>query len=360
MANIGLDIGSYTVKICQLREKGGRFSLVNFGVADISEEPVESLDPTQKAVLIKDAVKRVMAESGIKAKDVNVSLSGEQVVVRYIKLPFMSKDELKGVIKYDAEQYIPFNISDVVLDFSITGEDTEEGQKKIEVLLVAVKEEIINQYIALFQSMGLNVNLIDVDCFAIQNTCEANYEKKDETIALLNIGAKYSNLNILENGITRFSRDIPIAGITLTKDIQKEFNIGFGEAEKLKREQGQIIIESEEMKLTRIPSKDDKRIKIYGAVVTSLGKLVMEARRAFDFYESSSKKKSISKVVLSGGTARFKNLDKFIGERLKVPVEMLNPFANIEVTDMAALDSKIKELGLFLPVSVGLSIRRPK
>ncbi|MEI7905692.1 MAG: type IV pilus assembly protein PilM, partial [Candidatus Firestonebacteria bacterium] len=264
-------------------------------------------------------------------------------------------------IRYDAEQYIPFNIAEVVLDFSILGETVEDGQKKIDVLLVAVKEEVVNQYITMLKDIGIDVGIIDVDCFALQNCYEANYGKKeDEAVALLNIGARYTNLNIIEGGITRFSRDIPIGGVTLTKDIAREFAVSFTEAEKLKREQGAIIIESEEVRLTRIPSKEDNRIKIYSAIVTSLGKLVMEVRRAFDFYESGSKKKAINKICLSGGTAKLKNIEKFFGERMKVPVELFDAFAGLEQEDPSMMELKIKENGIFAPVSIGLSCRRSK
>ncbi|OGF48653.1 MAG: hypothetical protein A2231_01475 [Candidatus Firestonebacteria bacterium RIFOXYA2_FULL_40_8] len=358
---IGLDIGSYAVKVSLLKERGGRFTLVNFAVSDIGEEPIDTLDPAQKNAMIQATVKKLVIESNLKTKDVAISLAGDQIIVRYIKLAYMTKEELKGVIRFEAEQYIPFSIDQVVLDFHILGEITEEGQKKIEVLLVAIKEEVVNQYIQLLQGAGLNIALIDIDGMALHNALEVNYEKKEgETVAIINIGAKYSNLNIVEDGVTRFSRDIPIGGINLTNDISKEFNLGFAEAEKLKREQGGIIIESENVILTRIPSKEDKRVRIYSSISTTLGKLVMEIRRAFDFYESSSKKRSISKVFVCGGTSKLQNIDKFISERLKIPVEPLNPFNKIEIADVAAFDEKIKQYGPFLPVSIGLAVRKIK
>ena len=358
---IGLDIGSYSIKLSLLREKAGKFTLVNFAVANISEEPIDNIDPAQKNNMIQNTIKKLIIETGIKTKDVCISLSGDQIIVRYIKLAYMTKEELKGVIKFEAEQYIPFSIDQVVLDFHILGEITEEGQKKIEVLLVAVKEEIVNQYIQLLHGAGLNTVLIDIDSMSLHNALEANYEKKEgETVAVINIGARYSNLNIVEDGITRFSRDIAIGGINLTNDISKEFNIGFAEAEKIKIEQGGIIIESENVVLTRIPSKEDKRVRIYSSISTTLGKLVMEIRRAFDFYESSSKKRSISKVYVCGGTAKLQNIDKFISERLKIPVEPLNPFNKIEKADIAALNDKIKQYSSYLPVSIGLAVRKIK
>lgn len=357
----GLDIGTCTIKAVNIKEKSGKYSLINFGVAEISEDPIESMDPSQKNVLIQTAIKRAILESGSKSKEVSISLSGDQVIVRYIKLPFMSKEELKGVIKYEAEQYIPFNIDQVVIDFNILGESIEEGQKKIEVLLVAIKEEVVNQYIDLLKGAGFSINSIQFDAFAIQNSIEVNYGKKeDETYVSLNIGGKMTNLNIVEDGITRFSRDIPIGGILLTKDISKEFNVGYAEAEKLKIEQGQIIIESEEVKLSRIPSKEDKKIKIYSCVVTTLGKLVTEIRRAFDFYESQTKKRGIGKIYLSGGSSKFVNMDKFLQERLKIPVEAVNSFTAIPAENIAELEPKITAFGPYMPVSVGLSLWRAR
>ncbi len=360
MPHIGLDIGSYSVKACQMKEKGGKYTLVNFGVADISEELIEGMDPAQKDVLVFDAVKRVLSDNNIKGTSLSLSVSGDQVIVRYIKLPFMTREELKSTIRIDGEQYIPFNINECVLDFSMLGEIVEEGQKKIEVLLVAVKEEVVNQYISLVKSLGFDITVIDVDCFALQNAYEAVYGvKPEEVVALLNIGAKYSNINIIEGGVTMYSRDIPFGGALLTKDIARELACTFPEAEKIKKETGGIIIESEETKLTRIPSKDDKKIRIYGAMVPTINKLITEVRRAFDFYESSSKKKSITKIVLSGGTAKLRNIDKFISERMKLPVELFDAFKDVERED-PRIELKLQETYLYAPVSLGLSLRRPK
>ncbi len=358
---IGLDIGNYSAKAVLLKERAGKYILVNFAVSDLAEEPIETLEPAQRNSIIQGVIKQLVVSAGLKSKDVAISLSGDQIIVRYIKLPYMTKEELKGVIRFEAEQYIPFSMEQVVLDFCILGEISEEGQKKIEVLLVAIKEEIVNQYIQLLQGAGLNIGLIDTDSMALHNALECNYDRKEgETSAIINIGGKFTNLNIVEDGITRFSRDIPIGGINLTRDISKEFNLGFAEAEKLKLEQGSIIIESENVVLTRIPSKEDKSVRIYSSISTTMGKLVMEIRRAFDFYESSGKKKSITKAYMCGGTAKLQNIEKFISERLNLPVEILNPFNKIEIENLADFDEKVKQFGVVLPVAVGLALRNIK
>ena len=358
---IGLDIGSFSVKVVLLKERGGRLVLVDFAVADLGEEPIESLEPEQRNTITQNLIKQLLTTAGLKSKDVAISLSGDQVIVRYIKLPYMTKEELKGVIRFEAEQYIPFSMDQVVLDFCILGEVTEEGQKKIEVLLVAIKEEVVNQYMKLLRDIGLSISLIDIDSMSLHNALECNYDRiEGETVAIINMGARFTNLNIVEDGITRFSRDIPIGGINLTRDIAKEFNLGFAEAEKLKREQGSIIIESENVVLTRIPSKEDKRVRIYSSISTTMGKLVMEIRRAFDFYESSAKKKAITKAYICGGAAKLQNVEKFVAERLKIFVEPLNPFNKIEIENTEAFDLKVKQFSPVLPVAVGLAIRKIK
>ena len=206
---IGLDIGSFSVKVVLLKERGGRLVLVDFAVADLGEEPIESLEPEQRNTITQNLIKQLLTTAGLKSKDVAISLSGDQVIVRYIKLPYMTKEELKGVIRFEAEQYIPFSMDQVVLDFCILGEVTEEGQKKIEVLLVAIKEEVVNQYIKLLRDIGLSISLIDIDSMSLHNALECNYDRiEGETVAIINMGARFTNLNIVEDGITRFSRDI--------------------------------------------------------------------------------------------------------------------------------------------------------
>lgn len=331
MNAIGLDIGTSSIKAVELTNLSDNKILVaNFCKEQISAESTEGLEIAKKEELTKLALKKLLEKTHFKTKRAVVSLLGDDVVIRYVKLPFMSKEELKNAIKYEAEQYIPFNIDNVVLDCQILGEEIVESQKKLNCILVAAKEDAVNRIISLIGSVGLEPAVIDCDVFAIQNSYEANYGvKENETVALINIGARLVSLNIFEDGITRFARDIQFGSNMLIKDISKEFKSDFQSSEKIIIEEASIIIESEEVEITRLPDKTDRSFKIFDTIVSNLTKLVGEIRRSFDFYEAQAKKRAVNKVVISGGGSLIKNLDKFLSEKLKVKVEYHNPFTAI-------------------------------
>lgn len=359
---IGLDIGTSLVKAVKIDTvKDGKFVLTNLGVSEISSESIEEMEPAAKNNLIVQAIKRAFDNGQIKSKNAAISMVGESIIIRNVKLPYMSKEELKNVIKFEAEQYIPFNIDQVVLDFQILKEISEDNQKKLEVLLVAVKEEAVNEKLKLLQSCGLDISLIDSDVFCMQNCFELNYGiKQEETVALLNIGSIISSLNILEDGITRFTRDIPIGGNLLTKDIERTFKLGYIEAETLKKQQGSIIIESDEVELSRIPDKDDRTIKIFEAIVPTINKLLAEVRRSFDFYEAQAQKRSINKLLVSGGTSKLKNFVKYLSQKLKITVEYHNPLMNIEKNLHGYTEEQLNDLMPYLVIAVGLASRKVK
>jgi type IV pilus assembly protein PilM len=246
----------------------------------------------------------------------------------------------------------------VVIDFQILGELDEDNQKKIEVLLVAAKEEMVDDHIAVLKNAKLKPRVIDVDSFAMQNAYEQNYGiDQGQTVALINIGAKITTINVIEDGISHFTRDFSVAGNQFTKEIQREFNLSFAQAEELKRQQGAVTIESDEIMLTRMPDKDDRSMRISEAVTPVLNKMLSEFRRSFDFYENSIKRKPVSKVVLSGGGARLKNIDRFFADKLGVPTELGDPFKTIEIPRSVDLD-QLKSMAPALMVGMGLALRK--
>lgn len=356
---IGLDIGSQSIKAVQLNRKGGSLILAGLAVAEIPPEIQEEIDPVTKQEQIANLIRRLMKDHDFRVKDVVTAISGDSVIVRYVKLPHMSVEELRNVITYEAEQYIPLAIDQVVLDFQILGEVEEESQKKIEVLLVAAKEEIIDQHIALLNQAGLNPVLIDVDSFALENAFELNYGKLEgETIGLINIGAKLTTINILEDGVTHLTRDVAVAGNNFTREIQREFSVSFGEAEELKRNQGQVLVETEDILQMEIPKKDDASTRIGEAIVPVLNKLVAEIQRSFDYYESSIRKKKISRIMLSGGSSRLKNLDKFLADKLGVKVDVNSPFQNVEIAEKDFDTADVAANAQSFNIGVGLALRQ--
>ncbi len=357
---VGLDIGTYTIKFVQLKQTSKGWKWVKGGVVNIAKpESVgdEELDPELKEVLLTETIKKIFKENKINSRNVVTSLSGEAVIVRNVKLPAMSQEELKGVIQYEAEQYIP-NVDQFALNFQILGEVTEDNQKKIEVLLVGAKHDVLDRHLKILKESGLRSIIIDVDCFALCNAFEMNYGKElgEDATVLLNIGSKISTVSIMEGSNMRITRDIFVAGENLTKDIQREFNLSFEQAEELKKLQASILVESDDLSLLRMPNKEDRSIQIFEAISPTLNKLISEIRKFFDYYETLPKKKPIQKLLLSGGSAEIKNLEKYLQEKLGIPVEWNNPFKNIDAPQ-DVVDTLSKKAALF-PVVVGLAVRK--
>jgi type IV pilus assembly protein PilM len=355
---VGLDIGTSSVKAIHLKKNGNQWNLVSLGIKEIPKEAQDATGQGVSKTALVDVIKKLFKENGIKTKKVVTSLSGDSVIIRYVKLPFMTADELRGAIPREAEQYIPLNLDQVVLDFQILGEIQEDGQRKLDVLLVAAKVDVVDQHLNLLKSAGLIPSVIDVDAFALENAYEVNRaESNDETVALINVGASLTTINILEGNNTRFTRDIPVAGNDFTKEIQKEFNIQFLEAEELKRSHGMISMEDDDFSLSSATQKDDRVLRMSDVMTPVLNKLLSEIRRSFDYYETQSRKKNVERVVLLGGSAKLKNVNRFLASKLGIPVEHFAPFRNIEVgknIDSEQLAEKDYQLG----VCLGLALRQ--
>jgi type IV pilus assembly protein PilM len=356
---VGLDIGTSSVKIVQLNPSGNQWQLAALGMAEIPKESLEVKDPEAQKLAVIDAIKRVFKESGIKIKRVVTSFSGDSVIIRYVKLPFMTEEQLREGIRKEAEQYIPLNIDQVVLDFQILGEAQEDGQRKLDVLLVAAKVEVVDQRLALLKAAGLAPVTLDVDTFALQNAYEINrLETNEETVALINVGASLTTINILEGINTRFTRDVQVAGNDFTRAIQKEFNLKFSEADELKKSHGAISMEEDDFSLSTVTQKDDRVLRMSDVMTPDLNKLLGQIRQSFDFYETNARKKTVERVILSGGSARLKNFNRFLANKLGIPVEHLTAFRNLE--PLKSIDpEQMAEKEFNMGVCLGLALRQP-
>ncbi|HTB21671.1 MAG TPA: type IV pilus assembly protein PilM [bacterium] len=356
---IGLDIGTSSIKLVQLIASGkDRWTLQAFAMQDLSDEAVEEIDADLRASVVGLALKKAFKSSKASGRKVVTAVSGDAVIVRYVKLPFMSPAELKNVISYEAEQHIPLPIDQVILDHHILGTLDEDGQRKLEVLLVAAKTDMVDDRLSLLKAAHLKPSVIDVDSFAMENAYLANYGvEKGETVALVNIGAKTTTINVIEDGVSHLTRDFAVAGNQFTKQMQTEMSLGFPQAEELKRQQGQVAIESDEIMLTSMPDKDDRSMAISEAVTPVLNKMLSEFRRSFDFYENSIKKRPISKVLLSGGGARLKNIEKFFADKLGVATEIADPFRRVDIPKGMDAES-IRAAAPALMVGIGLALRK--
>ncbi|MBI5047323.1 MAG: type IV pilus assembly protein PilM [Deltaproteobacteria bacterium] len=339
---IGLDIGSNSVKIIQLAPAKKRWKLVNIGISQLPPEAIVDGSIIDSMTVIS-VVKELIANQGIKVKNCVSALTGHSVIIKKVNLPVMSEAELAESIQWEAEQYIPFPITDVNIDFQILGTDTE-GRGQMEVMLVAVKKDVINDYTNVIKESGLVPVIIDVDSFALENMFEMNYSvAPNENIAIVNIGATITSINILRGGITIFTRAIPAGGNQFTEEIQKALGISFKDAETLKL--GGSV--------SGIDAKDVPQV-----VERVSGNVALEVKRSIDFFLGGAPGMFISKIYLGGGCAKTKTLPAIIQERTAIPVEMMNPFTNIECSSKKFAMDYIKDVAPSFGVGVGLAMRR--
>ncbi len=337
---IGIDIGSSSVKLVQIKGQNGAYHLLNVGIIPLSPEAIVDNTLMDSASIVS-AIRNLVASLGIKLKDVACSISGNSVIIRKITLPAMSSDALEDQIVWEAEQYIPFDINDVNLDFQILSPDSIDPAK-MNVLLVASKKDLINDYIAVFNEAGLQLSVVDVASFTIQNTFELNHDvDPDEVMALINIGASVMNINIVKAGITLFTRDVQMGGNLYSEELQKQMGLSGSEAESSKLLAG----ESGNSALLTVLAKVNETI-------------TQEVRRSLDFHNSTANDERVSRIFISGGCSKVYNLLETIHEKLGVPVEMINPFAKIKYNEKDFDPEYLEEIGPLMAVSVGLAIRR--
>ncbi|MBI5630356.1 MAG: type IV pilus assembly protein PilM [Elusimicrobia bacterium] len=349
---LAVDMGNYAIKIAHVKQESAGPVLKTWGHLPLNIKPEATADE-RKAQTI-NSLKAFLVEKGVKIKDAATTLSGNSVIVRYVKFPRLTKTELAATLPTEAEPFIPFDINEVQLGAHILSEITEEGQKKMETVLVAAKKDLIAARLEILQAAGLFPTIVDVDSFALENIYERLRDPKSEMGATLylNLGHMVTNLSIIENGVTRVVRDIFISGATLTKAITKAMQNDFMKAEELKKAHG-IVLEAAE-KEKAVEQGQQEALAVSQTIVTVVKDLVGEVHRSVDFYLSQGAERSIGRIVLMGGTAKVKNLAKHLTAELKVPVSVLDPLSFLK---QIPADFP-KELAPDFAVALGLALRR--
>jgi type IV pilus assembly protein PilM len=339
-SSVGLDIGSSSIKLVELKQTKKGYRLINLGLAPLSPETiVDGAIMNSPAVL--DGIKGLLAELKVKTRDVVTSVSGTSVIIKKVNVPMMTEDELITQIQWEAEQYIPFDINDVNVDFQILG-PSDEGQ--MSVLLVAVKKDMINDYTGVLTEAGLNPVVVDIDAFAVGNMYEINYPLAEgEVLALVNIGSSFININVCRDGISIFTRDISSGGASYTEEIQRQLSLSYNEAEAIKKSAG---VEGE--------NTPKEVLDIIGVVSDSIS---AEVQRSMDFFGTTNPGVSVNRICLCGGASRTHGLAGVISARLGIPSELVDPFKKVEC-DPKIFDPKyIANLSSASGVAVGLALR---
>lgn len=329
--SVGLDIGSSSIKAVALELKDKEVFLKNYNLTEI-------LAGTD----LSSAIKQALSSTEVNAnyERINISLSGQSVVIRYVWLPLMSEKELNSSLKFEAAKLIPFSIEEVNVDSFILKQDVSNN--KMLVLIVAAKKEAVSERIKLLQNLGFKIAVIDVDSLALINAFNFNHHSSEEGLpkafALLNIGASVSNLNILEEGIPVFSRDIYIGGNNFSKKIADSLGMNLGEVENLKKNPDEAM-----------------RDKILSLVESILSNLASEVRISFDYYESQGAS-SVEKIFLSGGGSLLSNLKDNLNHTLGIDIDYWDPTQRLIF--LAESDSqKIKSYSAQFAIALGLAMR---
>jgi len=343
-ALVGLDIGSSAVKAVELKQAGKAYKVTGFGSEPIPPDSIVD-GAIIDAAAVADAIRRLFDSRGIKTKEVAASLSGNAVIVKKITLPVMTEAELGESIYWEAEQYIPFDIQDVNLDYQILDKgDAANGKGTMEVLLVAAKKEKIADYTGVIAQAGRAAVVVDVDAFALQNAYEINYGiEPGAVVVLLNAGASATNINILQGDQSVFTRDISIGGNAYTEALQRELSLPYDSADAVKRG---LPVEG--------ASYDDAR-PVLRAVTENM---MLEIQKTFDFFKATAASDKIDRIVLSGGASRAEGFTEMLSERFEAPVEPFDPFKRIGFEGKKFQVDAPADIAPTVAVAVGLALRR--
>src|SRR5436190_14536385 len=338
---VGVDIGSSSVKAVELQGKNGDFQLISLGYEGLQPDSIVD-GQIMELNSVSNAIGSIFNEHKIKTTKVAAGVNGHSVIVKNIVLPQMTGEELQESFAWHAEEHIPFDISDVNLDYHVTGSTPDA----IHVLLAACKRDKISNLKQAIQLAGKQPVVIDVDAFALQNCYELNYDPQPgHVVALLNIGASTTNINILNGSRSVFTRDASFGGNQYTSLLQKELGMTFEQAEQVKR--GKPLPEG-------IENRD-----ISSILETVSDILALEIQKTMDFYRATveDSDSAVEKILVSGGGSKLRGLIDFLSKQFEVPVEIFDPFKKIKVDARGFDPEYMREIVPEMAIAVGLALR---
>ena len=369
---VAIDIGSSSIKLVQLTEfKEGQYELTRFGMMPLDKECIVE-GAIKKPELVANALKNLIKAEKIQSRYAVSAVAGEAVFIKKIKVPVMSEEELSAKITQEAEQYIPFDIDDVALDFQILGaidtdkdeesenfeesepaddsqdndeqkEDSNEEGEMMEALLVAVQKEVIDERTDILLEAGLKPAIIDLDVFALMNAAQLTTDLSTMgTIALIDLGDSFTHINIIQDGAMGYTRDIPIGGGYLTNILMSKFQIPFKQTLDIKRGKLSSSIKEEE---------------VVEVIVRAYKKVLEEVQKSFEYFSTLSDHK-IERVLLCGGGSMIRGLDGFFADYLKMPVEILDPMQGVKINPKNFDQSLTDEMSGLSTVALGLATRK--
>jgi type IV pilus assembly protein PilM len=338
---IGLDIGSSAIKLAHVKPVGVEFRVKKFGVYPLPPDAIVD-GAIMDHVSVIEGIKTALRELKVKENETATSLSGHSVIIKKVVLPTTTPEELEESIQWEVEQYIPFDIKDVKIDFQVIG-PLKEDPSKMDVLLVAVKSDLVNDYVSVIKDAGLTPTIVDIDSIAAGNAFELCHPVSDEQVPMVvNVGASFMNINILHSGVPLFTRDVPMGGGMYTSEIQKQLAVSFDTAEELK-----------------VGKKDaaERAEKIAEIMRTVSNILSTEVQRSYNFFSATYPDRLVTKVYLTGGAAKSAFLKEMLTEKIGVDVELFDPFEGLMLEEGSVDRSLAAGFNTAATVSIGLALR---
>jgi len=342
---VGVDIGTSSIKVLLVRESGKGIHLAKYGVEPLPPQAIVDGHVMNKGAVV-DALNKVWRDLRISMREVALSVSGNSVIIKKLNLPIMKRDELEEQIQWEAEQHIPYEISEVEIDYNIIAQNPDLGQ--MDVMLVAAKKEEIQDLVEVAREAKLKPKVVDIDAFALQNVYKLNYGySPTETVALLNVGAAVTTVNIVAGGVSQFTRDITNGGQAITEEIQKQLQVSYDEAEAYKSGGS----------LTSLGVVPQEVEGIIGGVVEALAG---EVQRSLDFFVATTNRGEVDKIYVTGGTSKISSLRSAIERRSRVPVELLDPFRRVLFDKRHFNPEVLKVQAPQASICLGLAMRKQK
>jgi type IV pilus assembly protein PilM len=340
---VGVDIGASSIKVVQLKESRKKLQVIRSGWSPLPAQTIID-GHVMNSSAVTEALARIFHDGKISQRDVAIGVYGQSVIVRKITVPMMTPAELDEQIHWEAEQHIPFDIKLMSVDYEVLRRRPEAGQ--MDLLLVAAKKDEINDYAAILREAKLKPVIVDINAFTVQNIFEHQYGlPADGTIALLNIGAAVSSLNIVAKGVSAFTREITNAGNSITEEIRKALSCSYEQAEAYKHGGGATeIVPQEVMQIVNQASQA----------------LAGEIQRSLDFFLATSGEQEIGKIYVSGGSAYLAPLVQAIERRARVAVQLFDPMVNLAVDPKFVNEQQLRATSAQMVVALGLSLRCDK
>jgi type IV pilus assembly protein PilM len=336
---VGLSIGSSSIKLVELKKSGKIWKLLHFGIVQLPDDVVVNREIVN-AIAVTESIRTLTNQIKLKNKGVCTAISGTSLIIKRMTLEVPSVKELQEQVFWEAEQYLPFDVSEVVMDYQMLSRTKDH---KTDVILVAVKKTVLDSYMGCIEDANLKPKIVDTDYFALQNLYEANYPiNPSEAVAVVDMGASALKVSIIQDGIPVYTKDTAVGGRNLTAEIQKNLNLSYVDAESLKTSAGQG---------GTVPQEVSDLMHVMG------DNFATEIKRALDFYNASSASAPVAYVLLTGGSSKIPGLSKQIEDAIGLPTQLLNPFNSISYDPAVFTQEYLSSIAPIAAIPIGLALR---